>query len=314
MMSNAYRSEDSPSPVETPRLQHSQNFLRSAPLVSQLLGKTSITGDDLVVEIGPGEGIITAELARRCAKVLAIEKDPILHARLGRKFAAFPNVELHRADILEFRLPIGAYKVFSNIPFSITADIIRKLTETQTTPSDTYLIVQRAAAERFAGVSHGKETQVSVLLKPFYTLSIMHQFRRTDFFPVPRVDIVMLRIEKRDPPRVRSSEAQLYRDFVVYAFNRWKPTLQQALADVLTPIRFSQVARTVHLSPSAKPTQVEFEQWLGLFEAFLITADERRKNVVRGSERKLRKQQDGLQKIHRTRVAQNWRERSTRKL
>lgn len=290
------------------QLQQSQNFLKSSKLVEKLVEQSSLGSEDIVVEIGPGEGIITEQLARHGKRVIAIEKDPRLYHKLQNKFAQNSKIELYLADILDFELSTFPYKVFSNIPFNLTADIVRKLVEAEAPPADSYLIVQRAAAERFIGLPYGeKETQFSLLIKPFFDLSVIHEFRRTDFSPVPKVDIVLLRIYRRSEPLITHEQAQLYADFVVYAFTRWKPTVQEAFEDIFTNAQFARLSRELTFNPMAKPSELQFEAWLGLFKYFLVGVADKKRRLVIGSQQRQRQQQARIQKIHRTRVAKDWR-------
>src|SRR6266851_5551476 len=98
-----------------------QNFLRDPHLARDLVDASTIRPVDTVVEIGPGHGMITAELARRAAKVIAIEKDPALVRRLRERFRALKNVRPVEADFLNYPIDESSYKIFANIPYNITA-------------------------------------------------------------------------------------------------------------------------------------------------------------------------------------------------
>ena len=110
------------------RLSYSQNFLRHPALVDALLDRSSLQARDLVYEIGPGTGIITERLIERCRRVVAVEKDPRLAAYLRERFRGYANLSIHAADFLRFPLPSTPYKVFANIPYGCTAEIVSKLT------------------------------------------------------------------------------------------------------------------------------------------------------------------------------------------
>lgn len=283
-------------------LQYSQNFLKSPLLVKKLVEQSSIDRTDIVYEIGPGKGIITQELAKKSTKVIAIEKDRGLWTRLREKFLNNPNIEIRLGDFLKERLPEKErYKVFSNIPFSITAEIIAKLTSAANPPKDTYLIIQEESARKFSGSPYGKERLYSLLLQPRFELRILHHFRRTDFYPVPKVNIVLLQIKKRNNPLVQGDKKQLYRDFIVYGFSQWKLNIKKALEKIFTYKQFSRLARDLKFEKSATPSDLSFQQWLGLFNYFVIGVEESKKELVYGSENLLKHQQSRLQKIHRTR-------------
>lgn len=112
--------------LNSPRhsVAYAQNFLHSPRLVDHLLDRSSIGPNDRVLEIGPGKGIITAALARRCREILAVEKDPDLALLLRARFALSPAVTIREDDFLGTRLPLPPYKVFANVPFNCTAEII----------------------------------------------------------------------------------------------------------------------------------------------------------------------------------------------
>ena len=133
-------------------LGYSQNFLVNPTLVSELVKRSGIKPDDLVYEIGPGRGIITEQLAKNCQQVIAIEHDKKLFSELIVKFRVLKNIKLISGDFLKFDLPsTGHYKIFANIPFDLTAEIINKLTMASNPPTVSYLIVQEEAARKYAG-------------------------------------------------------------------------------------------------------------------------------------------------------------------
>lgn len=284
------------------QIKYSQNFLKSPKLVKKIINKSSIDSEDVVYEIGPGKGIITDQLARKCKKVIAIEKDRKLYKNLLHKFRNNSRIKINYGDFLYFNLPKeGKYKIFSNIPFNLTADIINKLTSTVNLPEDTYLIIQEEAARKFAGLSYGKERQHSLFLKPWFELRILYHFNRTDFCPVPRVDIVLLQIKKRETPLVKKEQTQLYKDFIVYGFNQWKPTLKKALEKVFTYEQFKRLAMDLRFNKLAKPTDLDFQQWLGLFNYFIQGVEKSKKETIFGAEALLKHQQVRLKKVHRAR-------------
>lgn len=281
-------------------IQHSQNFLKSRYLVDRLLDKSTIGADDVVYEIGPGKGIITERLAQRCRQVVAIEKDSSLVRALQAKFVGINTIRLREGDFLQYRLPRDHYKVFASIPFNITGAIVTRLTTAAVPPDDMYLIMQREAAEKFLGVP--RESLYGLLLKPRFELAILHRFRRSDFNPAPRVDVVMLRLSKRGPPLLLSQAMPMYRDFVTYCFTQPQPSLDCTLAHVFTPRQRTLLSNKLDLNLAVTPTSLRFEQWLSLFDSFKRLASPQAFSTIEGSEARLRKQQTKLEKIHRTRI------------
>lgn len=145
----------------------SQNFLTSSAVIHSALCKTNLGKNDHVIEIGPGKGHITKALARHSAQVTAVELDDALFGKSRYTFAEAPNVRLVQGDFLQFPLPKnGNYKVFSNIPFSITTAILHKLTGCANPPQNAWLTMEKGAARRFAGIP--SESLHSLMLKPFF--------------------------------------------------------------------------------------------------------------------------------------------------
>jgi 23S rRNA (adenine-N6)-dimethyltransferase len=258
-----------------------------------LLDRTSVGPDDVVYEIGPGEGVLTDRLARRCRHVVAVEKDAGLAERLRRRFARRPNVTVYLADCLAFPLPVTCCKVVANVPFNITAAVVSRLTGAPYPPQDAYLAVQREAAARFTGT--GGETLVALQLKPLFEPQVVYHFSRTDFDPRPGVDVVMLRLRKRGPPLLAPADLAPYRDFVAFGFTAWQPTVRRALGPLLGP---PPPGLDLDVPPSALP----FEDWLALFRHVRRTAPREALRAMEGAAARLARQQQGLQKEHRTRT------------
>ncbi len=280
-------------------VRYTQNFLRDPRQVERLLVLSSICPEDVVVEIGPGAGVITDCLAQRCRQVIAIEKDCALAERLQRRYASLTHVTIHAGDFLEFPLPKQAYKVFANIPFAITHEIVTRLTNAACPPQDAYLVMQREAAEKFCGVP--REYLYSVLLKPWYAADIVYHFRRSDFMPIPSVEVVMLRLQKRGPPLVAANQRQLYRDFVAYGFTTRQPTLDHILRGILSHRQRRQASQTLAINLHATPSALAFPQWLQLFHYFAHAGSDQARQTISGSEHRLRQHQAQLHKTHRTR-------------
>ena len=280
------------------RTEYSQNRLRSHQLVRRLLERSSIRPGELVYDIGAGHGIISRELARLDARVIAIENDKKLHWRLTRRLGSNPLIDIRLADFQEYRLPSDeAYKVFANIPFLATAGIVRKLLWRENPPKDCYLVVQKEAAQRFRGIPC--ETLLSVLLKPWFEFSLLHGFRRTDFVPAPGVDVVLMRIRKRGPPLLTSEHAGPYRDFVVYAFRQGSPSLKKALDGILTDTQFRRLSDDLGFGLQARPSDLDVQQWLTLFRFFSTRVDKDRRRPTLGAQQRLCRQQLRPRKRHR---------------
>ncbi len=244
----------------------SQHFFRDPALAAAVVARLPLTRDDTIYEIGPGTGALTAPLAARVGRVVAVEIDPALCSSLRARFAASPNVRIVNADFLTYRLPRSPYTAVSNVPFAITTPIVTKLLTAPYPPRAAYLIVQAESAARFAGTP--RETQYSVLAKPWFTFAVTRTFRRTDFAPAPRVDAALLAIRQRAGPLVMPADAEWYRAFVRYGFGWWRRSLKTSLRPVFSNMQFRRLADRLHFPLDATPTELTFAQWLGLFRFF----------------------------------------------
>lgn len=281
-------------------LWQSQNFLRRPEFVASLVERTNINHSDIVIEIGPGKGIITQQLAKRATQVIAIEIDQGLATNLRASLRDLTNVSVVQADFLRWQLPQEPYKVFSNIPFNMTADVVRKLTEDRNPPQIAYLILQDKAAFRFIGKSREKESQTSILLKPWFEINIIANIDRREFTPVPKINAVLAEFRKKEQPLVEPQHCQWFRDFVIYGYNQWQPTILDAFKKVFSPKQRNILESEMRIK-SVKPSDLILEQWLKLFEAFIVYTPSDKKEVVRGAEERLKIQQKRLRKWHRTR-------------
>ena len=181
-----------------------QHFLNSPSAIQKILGAAELDATDTVLEIGPGAGVLTRELLIRAKKVLAIEKDPRLATALREEFAGARNLELVEGDVLKIfavgartqtpKLP-KAYKIVANIPYYITAQILRLfLEETKTKPSRMVLMIQKEVAERI--VAAPPEMSLLALSEQAYGKArIISRVPRGSFVPPPRVDSAILCID-----------------------------------------------------------------------------------------------------------------------
>ena len=236
-----------------------QNFLTGAGEIRRLLALSDISSQDLVIEIGPGKGHITRELLSCCGKLLAVELDPALCARLAERFAGEPKLSLFRGDFLKMSLPKGKYKVFANIPFSHTTEIIRRLTQAPNPPTAAWLVVELGAAKRFVGA--GRENLSSLSLRPFYQARIAAKISRTQFHPAPRVDAALLELCRRSGPDLPLGQCQSYQVFLERAWKR-------GLNGMLTKKQISTALRLADLPPLARDANLEYVQWLCLFRCW----------------------------------------------
>lgn len=249
-------------PTRDPEL--SQHFLRDPALVRALVRDMRLPPGAPVLDIGAGRGIITEALAAAGCHAIAIEKDPRLYRSLRARFTGRTDVECHLADALAFPLPRIPYVAVSNVPFAITAALVRRLLDAPNPPVDAWLIVQREAARKFAGSP--SETMFSLLRKPRFSIDVARPMRPRDFDPPPRVETSLLHIRARDTPLIARNDTVAWRAFVRGAFHRsGAPDIRGVLRPYITRRQLDALARDLRFDPRARPATLSFGQWLALF-------------------------------------------------
>jgi 16S rRNA A1518/A1519 N6-dimethyltransferase RsmA/KsgA/DIM1 with predicted DNA glycosylase/AP lyase activity len=236
-----------------PRLHdYSQHFLRGPKLVAELIGHSNIRKNDIVYDLGAGSGVIASVLANKCKKVIAVENEPEALKKLRTNLGNILNVDIVEQDILKLKVPDGRYKIFSNIPFSESAAIVRKFTEADNPPIAMYLIAQKQFARKLVPSDQHFTAQLGAQLGPLFTARIRKPLRKTDFTPPPNVDTVLLEIKLREDVLLPREKMNDYRMFVERCFAEQK--------------FFARVPREkAGISAEKMPSQLSIEQWVRLF-------------------------------------------------
>ena len=172
---------DSRGPLSATLSQHS---IRHAAVAQRIIASTGLAPPTLVIEVGAGDGILTAEMASRGLTVIAVERDRAAWLRLRDRSAASPNVTPLLQDFLDYQLPRrGQYAVVGNVPFAITSAILRHALSAASPPQALFLLVQREAAFRWGGFD--RQSLLSLTTRLCYEPGIRMALRRRDFDPPP---------------------------------------------------------------------------------------------------------------------------------
>jgi 16S rRNA (adenine1518-N6/adenine1519-N6)-dimethyltransferase len=187
-----------------PKKSLGQNFLKDKEALKQIIKAADLKSSDFVIEIGPGEGILTKELAKHARKVVAIEIDNNLAKKLDSRFRGNDRVEIIHGDILKINLPElvethcnaslqSGYKLIANIPYYITSPIIQLFLETKYPPCEMILMVQKEVAERICA-QPGDMSILAVSVQYYARPELLFYVNRKSFWPVPEVDSAVIRI------------------------------------------------------------------------------------------------------------------------
>ena len=250
---------------------YSQNQIVNRQILKRLVDQSGIQAGDIVYDIGCGTGTISRTLLDKGARVIGVEKDAELYRKCRAKFIMEDRFELYLDDFLLPRLlmfpPSGKYKVFSNIPFIYTAEIIEKLLYCDNPPEDCYLVLEKRAADRYTGI--GGETLQSLLLKPLLWADMVWYFNARDFFPVPEADIVLVQLEKRQCRLVSVKDYRAYREFVTFLRYRADRPVKKVLKELFTWAQFRRLSRLVNIDYHSNPAELSFPQYLVIFQFYI---------------------------------------------
>lgn len=274
---------------------YSQNFYKNANHLKEMVKNASFSSDDIVLDIGAGKGVIAQELSKYSDNVTAFELDTKYFRELTKNLSSLP-IKLINDDFLLTNLPTKDFKIFSNIPFALTSEIINKITAIDSSLIEAFLFVQEEAADRFLGEPFN--TQIATILSSRYTFSIVEELDRYDFSPVPSVDIVLLKIVKRENPEV---EFELYRDFVSYIFNQTNRFVIDTLKKIFTEKQMKYIKKYLLEKGYNTPSNIPRRYYLEIFQYFKMNGDNYKKKV-RGYYQKHTEQHSKREKVNRTRI------------
>lgn len=218
-----------------------QNFLLDKGILAQLAAAAELSLTDTVLEIGPGSGNLTVELARRAGAVIAVETDRDLEPVLAANLSKFDNIQVIWGDFLEQSLESlwqlaptgldGERKVVANLPYYITSPVLIKLlTAASHRPRLAVILVQLEVAERLVAEPGTKAYgSLSVLTQYFTCPELVLKVPPTAFFPRPKVWSAAIRLRFRDQPAVKVQDEEFFFKVVRAAFGHRRKTLLNSL-------------------------------------------------------------------------------------
>ena len=192
-----------------------QNFLIDKSVLRKIIESAALKPSDIVLEIGPGIGTLTQELAKKVKKVIAVEKDRKMIEILRKVLEGLPrtepkvlvrgwnvrNVEIIRGDILKLDpkpYALKPYKVVANLPYYIVSPVIRKFLESKNPPKEMILMVQKEVAQRICA-KPPKMSILAVSVQFYAKTEILFYVSKNSFWPRPKVDGAVIKIVPKEP-------------------------------------------------------------------------------------------------------------------
>ncbi|HEX7586284.1 MAG TPA: 16S rRNA (adenine(1518)-N(6)/adenine(1519)-N(6))-dimethyltransferase RsmA [Patescibacteria group bacterium] len=277
-----------------PKKSLGQNFLRDEKVLKKIISSANLNVDDFVLEIGPGKGVLTEELAKHAGKVLALEIDSELCNLLRNKFSNKKKVEIANADILKINLTElfphpanatlslhrerglggeGGYKVVANLPYYITSPIIRLFLESENPPSEMILMVQKEVAERIVA-RPGKMSILALSVQYYARAELLFAVNKNSFFPVPKVDSCVIKIvpypHSSPLPEGEGEFRKKFFRIVRAGFSAKRKMLANNLANGfhLDKKEVEEKLKKAGISPTARAQELSIEHWKILAKIF----------------------------------------------
>lgn len=230
-----------PSGGLRPSKKLGQNFLIDEEVISEIIEGSSITSDSLVIEIGPGMGALTEHLVERAGRLIAVELDDRLIPILEVKMFGYDNFELIHGDILEVDLAdiiqknkekynLKDVRIVGNLPYYITTPIITKLLTQHTNADSITAMMQKEVGDRLAAEPGTKDAGAITYSVHYYSeVSKVVDAPSECFYPAPKVDSVVLRMDLRDEPAVKVADEEFYFKCIKAGFMQRRKTLLNSL-------------------------------------------------------------------------------------
>ncbi len=250
-----------------------QHFLLDETVVESMIAAAEVKAGDVVVEIGPGPGILTRQLLKTGAVVIAIEIDHKLCQLLNERFSTNPNFFLKEADVRDVKtsellaaagVADKPYKVVANIPYNITSELIsRFLTETPT-PTNIALLVQKEVGERIKVGSQEKSSS-TVFVQTLADSKITRQVPAVAFYPPPQVDSCVLSLTPKTPQELAKFFGNIpperFFKIIRASFQQKRKKLKNGLNSFASNEKLDAAFIKANIGPNVRAEELSIEQW-----------------------------------------------------
>lgn len=255
-----------------------QNFLIDENILKKIIKSADIKPDDVILEVGPGIGTLTVELAKKARKIIAVEKDKIMIEVLKETLKGYKNIEVINADILKIKsenyFKNKDYKLVANIPYYLTSPLIRKFLEEKKPPQEIILMLQREVAQRICT----KPPHMSILAVSvqFYAEpKIISYVSKNCFWPAPKIDSAIIKII----PKIKTDKKQIDTDLFFKILKAGFSQPRKQLVNNLTSLKFlngvkltkDQISEWLlknKINPNQRAETLSVSDWINLANKF----------------------------------------------
>jgi 16S rRNA (adenine1518-N6/adenine1519-N6)-dimethyltransferase len=253
-----------------PKKSLGQHWLKDEETLKAICEAADLTITDIVLEIGPGLGDLTRQLMNRAGQVVAVEADEQLAKGLSKQLIS-DNIQIVQGDIREYDLTVlpPDYKVVANIPYYLTSNLIRLLSESVNPPVVMVLLVQKEVAQRLAA-KPGAMSLLSVSAQYYYAPKLGPIISAELFEPPPKVDSQVIIMKRRPKPLFEDVDTKVYFQLVKAGFAGRRKKLRGSLAAGLriSKDQADKLLSTAGISPDRRAQELSLEDWHKLYKAY----------------------------------------------
>ena len=246
-----------------PRKRFGQNFLTDQNVLSEIIRVIAPAAGDNMVEIGPGQGAMTALLLAHLSRLRVVELDRDLVAMLQKKFSP-DKLVIHSGDALQFDFGAlqptqGKLRIVGNLPYNISSPLLFHLTQYAQQVEDQHFMLQKEVVQRMVAPPGGKDYgRLSVMLQWRYQMEMLFIVPPTAFDPPPKVDSAIVRMRPIESP-LACEQARL-EQVVTQAFSQRRKVIRNSLSSLFT----EQQLIAAGIDPQARPETISLEQYVAL--------------------------------------------------
>ena len=249
-----------------PNKRLGQNFLFDENALNKIA--ENVTKEDTIIEIGPGLGTLTAILAEKAKKVIAIELDPKMYNIIKERFIAYNNIEIINEDVLKVDINKLApkAKAVANLPYYITTSIITNLLKTDI--QDITILIQKEVAQRICAMPGDKEAGAITYFVNYYAdAHIIGNVPKESFIPNPEVESSIVNIQKLDKPRVQVKDEKLFFEIIKTNFTKRRKTILNSLSTIANKNELEQILTKLGISLNERGENLSLEQYAEIANA-----------------------------------------------
>lgn len=241
-----------------------QHFLIDQGTLDAIIIASDISAEDLVIEIGPGIGVLTKELLKRAGQVRAVEIDERFLPLIKDYCGDTQKLTIIQGNALQERMPEKPYKVVANIPYHITSPLLHHLLiESETRPTSITLLIQREVAENMA--RKGSDSILTVLVRLFGTAEVTHLVPPSAFVPPPKVDSAVIHIVPYAEPLASPEIVQKVLALAKHAMSQRRKMLRNSIGNLP---KGPEAMEKACIAVDRRPQTLLVEEWLALQKAF----------------------------------------------